>query len=435
MQQPVFASGGHHAVGFVCALGHEVVYERADIAVGAPEYHGLLAAQLQRRVHARDKALSGSLLVARRAVELPRAVQPAHLFCLQRGIQLRGVDAVVFYGVGAAGHLGLLKSRDGVQKLKLHLLGKRGGQALDIQLFRVEPHGLDEKLVPGLVTEGHYLCLDARAVARPDTLDDARIYGAAVEVIENDLVGAFVCIGQPAHGLVLRRRDGVEGKALGLCVPGLQLHFGIVDAAGVYSRRGAGLEPAHGKPQLPQTGGEARRGGKTVGPGGAYDLADDRPAVKICAAGDNDGSALVHRARVGGYGAHRAVGDAYLHDLGLLRAQILLPLEGLLHDLLIAPAVGLSTQGVHGRPFSAVEHTVLDAGLVGRPAHLAAERVKLPHEMPLARSADGGVAGHIAHAVKVYGKADGVKPHTGCRQSRLDARVSRADDRNIAFSC
>ena len=64
------------------------------------------------------------------------------------------------------------------------------------------------------------------------------------------------------------------------------------------------------------------------------------------------------------------------------------------------PAVhSLRAQGVHGRALAAVEHAVLDAAGVRRAAHLAAEGVELAHEMALARAANGGVAGHVAHRV------------------------------------
>ena len=106
----------------------------------------------------------------------------------------------------------------------------------------------------------------------------------------------------------------------------------------------------------------------------------------------------------------------------------------MLHHLLVLPPVGLRPQGVHRRPFAAVEHPVLDAGRVCRPPHLAAQRVQLPHQMPLAGAADGGVAGHVAHGVQVDGKDDGLQPQAGGGQSRLNAGVSGADDGNIKLS-
>ena len=94
-----------------------------------------------------------------------------------------------------------------------------------IEFLGVKPHRLDEKLVARLILKGHYLCLDARAVAGADALDNAGVYRAAVDVIKNDLMRFFVRVGKIANRLVLRRRCGLERKALRLGVALLKLHF------------------------------------------------------------------------------------------------------------------------------------------------------------------------------------------------------------------
>ena len=113
---------------------------------------------------------------------------------------------------------------------------------------------------------------------------------------------------------------------------------------------------------------------------------------------------------------------------------MLLLLQGLLHHLLVAPPVGLGPEGVHRRPLTQVQHPVLDAGLVRRLGHLAPQSVQLPHQMALAGTANGRVAGHVAHTVQIHREAHRVQPQPGRRQGGLDPRVSRADHRNIAFS-
>ena len=249
VQQAVFRAGGHDAVRFVRALGHEIVHERADIPVRAAEDHRRAPEQLERRVHARNKALHRRLLIAGRAVELPRPVEAGHFLGLQRRQQLRRVDAVIFDRIGTAGHLRVLESRQRVQHLDLHILRQGGGEALNVELLRVEPHRFDEQLVARLVGEGHDLRLDRRAVARADTLDHAGVDRAAVEVRADDGMCALVGVGEVADGLVFDRLHGGKGERLDLLVARLQLHVREVDRARVYARRRAGLEAAHAQPQ------------------------------------------------------------------------------------------------------------------------------------------------------------------------------------------
>ena len=87
-----------------------------------------------------------------------------------------------------------------------------------------------------------------------------------------------------------------------------------------------------------------------------------------------------------------------------------------------------------GGALAQIQHTVLDAGLVRRSGHLAAQGVQLPDQMALPRAADGRVAGHVAHAVQIHGKAHRVKAQARRGQGGLDPGVARADDGNIAFS-
>ena len=160
VQKPVFRARGHDAVGLVRALGDQIVDERADIAVRPLQDHRRLALELQRRVDARHEALHRGLLIARRAVELPRAVEAGDLFALERRQKLGRVDAGIFDGVGRAHHLRMLEPRDRVQHVELHILRQAGRQTLDVHLVRVQPAGLDKQLVPGLIRKAVDLRLD-----------------------------------------------------------------------------------------------------------------------------------------------------------------------------------------------------------------------------------------------------------------------------------
>ena len=142
--QPVLRAAGHHPVRLLRTLCHQIVDEGADVALAAFQHQLLAAQQRQRRVHARHEALRRRLLVARGAVELPRAVQSRHRLRLQRGLQRQRVDAVVLDGVGGPGHHRVLQAGHGVQHLNLNFLRQGGGEPLNVQLLRVQPHGLDE---------------------------------------------------------------------------------------------------------------------------------------------------------------------------------------------------------------------------------------------------------------------------------------------------
>ena len=316
--QTVFAARGHHAVGLVGAARHQVVDERAYIGLAAPQHEGRPALYLQRGVHAGHEALHGGLLIAARAVELPRAVEAGDLFRLQRGQQLQRVHAVVFDGVGRAGDLRALQPGYGMQHLHLHLLRHGAGKALDIELLRVQAHGLDEELVALLFGEGHHLGLDARAVARPCAGDAARIERRAVEVRADDVVRALVGVGEVAARAVHGRVRGGVGEALRLGVALLQLHAREVHAAGVHARRGARFEAPQRKPHLRQPPGEGDAGRQPVRPGVRLRLAGEGAAAQVGARADDGRAAAPARAVARHDRLHRAVRPQFhVHDLAL----------------------------------------------------------------------------------------------------------------------
>ena len=250
--QPVFRAAGHHAVGLLGALRHQIVDEGANVALAALQHQRLTAQQRQRRVDARHKALYRCLLIAGGAVELPCAVQPRHRLRLQRGLQRQRVDAVVLDGVGGPGHHRVLQAGHGVQHLNLNFLRQGGGEPLNVQLLRVQPHGLNKQLVPGLVGEPHHLRLDRRAVPWADPLDDAAVNGAAIQILPDDPVCFLVGVGEVAYRPVLRRLFRLEAEGQGRGVALLKLHFTEVHRPGVDPRRRSGLEPPQGQSQRQQ---------------------------------------------------------------------------------------------------------------------------------------------------------------------------------------
>ena len=135
VEQAVLAARCHDAVRLLGALGDKIVDERADVAIRAAKNERFFALQLERGIHACHEPLHGGFLVAGGAVELPGTVETGDLLALERGAQLRGINAVVLDGVGAALHLGVFQSRNGADNLDLHILRQGGGETLNVKLL------------------------------------------------------------------------------------------------------------------------------------------------------------------------------------------------------------------------------------------------------------------------------------------------------------
>jgi hypothetical protein len=120
-----------------------------------------------------------------------------------------------------------------------------------------------------------------------------------------------------------------------------------------------------------------------------------------------------------------------LLDQRLFEFQVLLPLQRVLHGEAVELLVRLGAQCLDGGTLACIEHPYLNEGLISVASHLSAEGVYLPDQMPLGRTADGGIAGHQHHIVHVHSKQQRAAAHPGCRQRRLTPRMPRAYNDNI----
>ena len=138
--------------------------------------------------------------------------------CLERP----WVEVVVFDRIARAQDVGLLQAHHRTHGVPLHIERQRGRDAVRVDLVRVEPLGLQEDLVAGLVGKAIDLVFDARAVARAHSFDHAREHRAAVKALADDLVRALVGVRDPAadlarvligaaHEAEHRHRVGVAG--------------------------------------------------------------------------------------------------------------------------------------------------------------------------------------------------------------------------------
>ena len=201
--QPVLAAGSHHAVGILTALGHQIVYQRADIGSGSVHDKRRLALHCQCGIDAGNQSLCGSFLVAGTAVELSCSEQSGNLLALQRCPQFCGVYAVIFDSIRRTHDLHVFQSADRPQKCQLDIFRQRGRHALQIILLGFQPHRLYEKLMPRLVGKADNFGFDRRAVAGADTLDLSGEQRRTVKIFPNDAVGFLVGIGDVAGNLIV----------------------------------------------------------------------------------------------------------------------------------------------------------------------------------------------------------------------------------------
>ena len=228
------------------------------------------------------------------------------------------------------------------------------------------------------------------------------------------------CVGHEAEG-----HNGV--------VAVLGLHFGKIDGAAVDAGGGAGLEAANGEAQIHQILGQRVGRQQALGAAVPAAFADDNARLQIYAGADDGRLAGDAGARGGLHARHMAALHIDLLNLRLAQIQLFAVVHRAAHTLLVLLLVGLGAQTVHRRAFAGVEHTALNEHIVNRPAHLAAQRVQLAHQMALRRAADGRVAGHHGQGIQVQGGKQRAVPQARAGQRGLAARVARADDDDVVI--
>ncbi len=177
--------------------------------------------------------------------------------------------------------------------------------------------------------------------------------------------------------------------------------------------------------------GEAERRRLADAAGRDLALADmDEPAQEG-AGGEHHGAGADAFAAGGDDAGHGALLDDQVLDGGLDHFEARRGADRRLHGLAVELAVGLGARALDRRALAAVEHAELDAGGVGHAAHEAVERIDLAHEMALAETADGGVAGHLADGGEAVGDQRRARAHAGRGRSRLAAGMAAADDDDV----
>ena len=332
----------------------------------------------------------------------------------------------------------LLAARDRMHERQLDVERQRRRDPVRIDLVCREAFGLEEDLVARSLREAYDLVFDRRTVARADAFDDAGEKRRAVEPAANDLVRALVGVCDPARHLPrvhLARADEAHHRR-GI-VAGLPFERREIDGAPVESRRRSGLEPAHGQGELAQSRAERLRRGITGAPSFVLFEADVDQSRQERAGGQHHGVRLERHAHLRDHAGHRRACSGVDHreviDRLLEQREVGLVLEPPTDRGSIESAVRLGTRRSHRRALARVECAELDARLVRRDRHRAAQRIDFLDEMPLADAADRRIAGHLPQCFDAVGEKQRLASHPRARERGLGPGVAAADDNDIVL--
>src|SRR6185436_12031467 len=160
-------------------------------------------------------------------------------------------------------------------------------------------------------------------------------------------------------------------------------------------------------------------------------LTDMDEARKKCTCGENNRTSEQFVASLGRDSNNPALVNHKTADSHFDDTQIILVADFLLHASPVKFTIRLGPWPAHCWSLGTVEQTELNSSAVSNPAHQAIKGIDLAHQMPLAQSANGRIARHLANGRKLV--RDKSRVCTKPRRSRrgFNTRMAAADDNDI----
>src|SRR5690606_1977909 len=227
----------------------------------------------------------------------------------------------------------------------------------------------EKDLVPIPIAELHDLVLNGRAVARPDTLNRARIHGRAMDILPNDAVRFGYGPRDPAGNLRISQAIGQKRKENGLLVRFLPAETVPHDCAAVEAWRCSGLEPPQGKTGRYHGCGQTLCGRLVHAARWYFPLTNMNQSAQKCAGGEDDSAAIDAPFAGKDDVCDSPVADTQGVRFGLDDGETSLFRDGGLHGLAVKLPVRLSARASYGRPLAPVQKAELDAGSIRYTAH------------------------------------------------------------------
>src|ERR1700722_6375716 len=161
--------------------------------------------------------------------------------------------------------------------------------------------------------------------------------------------------------------------------------------------------------------------------------ADVDLAAQECADGQDDGAGAKLDAALRDDTHHAVALDHKISRFLLEQRQIVLGLEHAANRALVELPIGRRPRCGAPRALAQVQGAKLDAGLIGRGRHRAAQCVDLLDQMALADAADRGVATHLPQRLDVVRQQQRPLPHARSRKRGFGARMAAADHDHSVF--
>src|SRR5882762_6477542 len=93
--------------------------------------------------------------------------------------------------------------------------------------------------------------------------------------------------------------------------------------------------------------------------------------------------------------------------------------------------IGLRAPRPDRRPLPSIKEAELNSSLVDRKAHLTAQRIDLPNQMPFPDSADRRITRHLPDMVEIKRKHQGARTHPRRRKRSLNPGMASANNNYI----
>ena len=123
-QQPIFGATGEHPVRFHRTPRNQIVDHDPNVGLAPARCPGLAIQNPERGIETRNQPLSRRLLVTRRAIDLAGKVETRQGFGLQAGMQITGIEVIVFDRIPWPRDMRLLEPPNRTNRPLLHIKGQ-----------------------------------------------------------------------------------------------------------------------------------------------------------------------------------------------------------------------------------------------------------------------------------------------------------------------